>query len=180
MATNQRRSLARIDRNDPLRLAELAADVEAGLFARHPRGAGATPAGSCAGRCVRGLPSTIWTERMASRTSTFGLSMPSAATGHSRIGGGGQRITAGRNSGDIQMTRHRSQAVASICSGDRSTCRLTPNRPKFCVTISLQRGPALRKIWRQKRPSSSIPNSLPVRSSGLRPVPRNNILICRG
>ncbi len=40
MATHQRRSLARIDRNDLLRLAELAADVEAGLFARHPRGAG--------------------------------------------------------------------------------------------------------------------------------------------
>ena len=132
---------------------------------------GATPAGSCAGRCVRGLPSTIWTERMASRTSTSGLSTPSAATGHSRIGGGGQRITARRNSGDIQMTRHRSQAVASTCSGDRSMCRLTPNRPKFCVTISLQRGPALRKNWRQKRSSSSTPNSSPVRSSGLRPVP---------
>ena len=40
MATHQRRSLARIDGNDLLRLAELAADVEAGLFARHPRGAG--------------------------------------------------------------------------------------------------------------------------------------------
>jgi hypothetical protein len=40
MATHRRRSLARIDRNDLLRLAELAADVEAGLFARHPRGAG--------------------------------------------------------------------------------------------------------------------------------------------
>ena len=140
---------------------------------------GATQAGLCAGRCVRGLPCTIWTERMASRTSTSGLSTPSAATGHSRIGGGGQRITAGRNSGDIQMTRHRSQAVASICSGDRSTCRLTPNRPKFCMTISLPRGPALRKNWRQKRSSSSTPNSSPVGSSGLRPVPRNDILICR-
>ena len=63
------------------------------------------------------------------------------------------------------------------CSGDRSTCRLTPNRPKFCMTISLQRGPALRKNWRQKRPSSSTPNSSPVRSSGLRPVPRDDILI---
>jgi hypothetical protein len=34
------RSLARIDRHDLLRLAELAAEVEAGLFARHPQGAG--------------------------------------------------------------------------------------------------------------------------------------------
>ena len=32
---------------------------------------------------------------------------------------------------------------------------------------------------RQKRSSSSTPNSSPVRSSGLRPVPGNDILICR-
>ena len=40
MTTRYGRSLARIDRNDLLRLAKLAADVEAGLFARHPHGAG--------------------------------------------------------------------------------------------------------------------------------------------
>lgn len=40
MADRSARSLARIDRNDLLRLAKLAADVEAGLFARHPQGAG--------------------------------------------------------------------------------------------------------------------------------------------
>jgi hypothetical protein len=34
------RSLACIDRNDLLRLAEIAAEVEAGLFARNPQGAG--------------------------------------------------------------------------------------------------------------------------------------------
>ena len=34
------RSIARIDRSDPLRLAALAAETEAGLFARYPRGAG--------------------------------------------------------------------------------------------------------------------------------------------
>ena len=34
------RSLAHIERNDLLRLAELAAQAEAGLFARHPDGAG--------------------------------------------------------------------------------------------------------------------------------------------
>jgi hypothetical protein len=34
------RSLARIDRSDLLRLARLAAEAEAGLFARHPHGAG--------------------------------------------------------------------------------------------------------------------------------------------
>jgi hypothetical protein len=40
MTTRYGRSPARIDRNDLLRLAKLAADVEAGLFARHPHGAG--------------------------------------------------------------------------------------------------------------------------------------------
>lgn len=40
METRSGRSLARIDRNDLLRLAELAAEVEAGLFARNPQGAG--------------------------------------------------------------------------------------------------------------------------------------------
>src|ERR1700761_1176793 len=40
MTTRYGRSPARIDRNDFLRLAKLAADVEAGLFARHPHGAG--------------------------------------------------------------------------------------------------------------------------------------------
>ena len=40
MTTRYGRSLERIDRDDLLRLAKLAADVEAGLFARHPQGAG--------------------------------------------------------------------------------------------------------------------------------------------
>lgn len=40
MRTRSARSLARIDRNDLLRLAKIAADVEAGLFARNPQGAG--------------------------------------------------------------------------------------------------------------------------------------------
>lgn len=38
--TDTARSVARIDRSDLLRLAALAAEAEAGLFARHPRGAG--------------------------------------------------------------------------------------------------------------------------------------------
>ncbi|MDQ6850577.1 MAG: hypothetical protein M3070_11580 [Actinomycetota bacterium] len=40
MKTPSGRSLTRIDRNDLLHLANLAADVEARLFARHPQGAG--------------------------------------------------------------------------------------------------------------------------------------------
>lgn len=40
MNASPARSLARIDRSDLLRLAELAAEVEAGLFARNPEGAG--------------------------------------------------------------------------------------------------------------------------------------------
>lgn len=38
--TGTTRSLARIDESDLLRLAALAAEAEAGLFARHPHGAG--------------------------------------------------------------------------------------------------------------------------------------------
>jgi hypothetical protein len=38
--TDMARSLARIDRSDLLRLARLAAEAEAGLFTRDPRGAG--------------------------------------------------------------------------------------------------------------------------------------------
>jgi hypothetical protein len=40
MEIHSERSLARIDRGDLLRLAEIAAEVEARLFARHPQGAG--------------------------------------------------------------------------------------------------------------------------------------------
>jgi hypothetical protein len=38
--TSTTRSLAPIDRSDLLRLGVLAAETEAGLFARHPQGAG--------------------------------------------------------------------------------------------------------------------------------------------
>ncbi len=40
MTTGSGRSLARIDRSDLLQLAKVAAEVEAGLFARKPQGAG--------------------------------------------------------------------------------------------------------------------------------------------
>ncbi len=40
MTSGSARSLARIDRHDLLHLAELTAEVEAGLFARRPQGAG--------------------------------------------------------------------------------------------------------------------------------------------
>jgi hypothetical protein len=40
MMTGTERSLERIERSDLLRLAALAAEAEAGLFARHPHGAG--------------------------------------------------------------------------------------------------------------------------------------------
>jgi hypothetical protein len=77
------RSLERIGRNDLLRLAKLAADVEAGLFARHPYGAGRYVGRLVCRRCARGLRSTIWTRGMASRTSTSGPSTPRATMAHS-------------------------------------------------------------------------------------------------
>ena len=45
----------------------------------------------------QGPPSITWTRGMASRISMSGLSMPSAPTGRSRIGGGERRITVLRN-----------------------------------------------------------------------------------
>jgi hypothetical protein len=81
--------------------------------------------------------------------------------------------------GRYQMTRRHSQAVVSICSGDRSTCRSTPNRPQSSVSISLQRTPAPRKNWWQRRSCSSAPSSLSLGSSGLGPALRNDIIICR-
>ena len=72
--TGPARSLARIDIQDLLRLAALAAEAEAGLFARRPRGAGAKQAGGSAGRCARVPPCITWTAGPASRISTSGPS----------------------------------------------------------------------------------------------------------
>ena len=88
METGPARSLARIDIQD-LRLAALAAEAEAGLFARRPRGAGATQAGLSAGRCARAPPCITWTAGPASRTSTSGPSTRRTAADRSRTGGGG-------------------------------------------------------------------------------------------
>jgi hypothetical protein len=179
MATHQRRSLARIDRNDLLRLAELAADVEAGLFARHPRGAGRYVGrlvcrALCQGAALHYLDGTngvkdfdVWSFYAERGDGPFPYRWRGTADyGPSKFG---------RYPDDPPSFTGR----RVDCSGDRSTCRLTPNRPKFCVTISLQRGPAPQKNWRQKRSSSSTPNSSPERSSGLRPGPCSDILICR-
>lgn len=52
--------------------------------------------------CSAPAPFPIWTQRMASRTSTSGLSTPGAAIGHFRTNGKGQRITVLRNSEDFK------------------------------------------------------------------------------
>jgi hypothetical protein len=82
------RSLARIGSDDLVRLAGLAGEVEAGLFARNPDGA-RRYAGRLVCRALRqGPPCTIWMTRPASGTSTCGPSTPGAAMARSRTGGG--------------------------------------------------------------------------------------------
>ena len=168
MQTRSGRSLARIDRNALLRLAALAAEVEAGLFARNPQGPG-----RYAGRLVcralcQGPPSITWTRRMASRISMSGLSMPSAPTGRSRTGGGARRITVPPKFGRYPGAPHRSPAVAWTCSGARWRCRLAPTRPRSCTTTLLQHAPPPRKRWRPRQSCSSIPSSWPGKSPGSR------------
>jgi hypothetical protein len=77
------RSLERIDRDDFLRLAELAAEVEASLFERKPTGAG-----RYAGRLLcRALCSgTESTEPYRSRTCKFGSTWMTYGTAANRSG----------------------------------------------------------------------------------------------
>ena len=123
MKTRYRRSLARIDRNDLLRLAKLAADVEAGLFTRHPHGAG-----RYAGRLVcralcQGAALHYLDERNGVKDFDVWSFYAARDDGPFPYRWREQRITARRNSGGIQTTRRRSPDVASICSGDHWTCR---------------------------------------------------------
>jgi hypothetical protein len=110
-----------------------------------------------------------------------GRSTPRTAMVHSRIDGEERRITALLNSGDTRMTRRRSRTIASIYSGDRLTCHLTPNRPQCCVTTSLPRAPVPRDNSRPRQPCSSTPSSLSERSSGLRPraAAAEDVLVAR-
>ena len=74
------RSLAHLGSDDLVRLAGLAAEAEAGLFASNPHGAGAGwYAGGLVCRALcQGAACTIWMARSASRTSTCSPSAPSA------------------------------------------------------------------------------------------------------
>jgi hypothetical protein len=178
MATHQRRSLARIDRNDLLRLAELAADVEAGLFARHPQGAGRYAGrlvcrALCQGAALHYLDGTngvkdfdVWSFYAERGDGPFPYRWRGTADyGQSKFGRypddppsfTGRRVDLLGRSLDVPLDAEPAKVLRDY----------------------LQRGPALRKNWRQKRSSSSTPSSSPVRSSGLRPVPRDDILICR-
>jgi hypothetical protein len=77
------RSLERIGRNDLLRLAKLAADVEAGLFARHPHGAGRYVGRLVCRALCQGAALHYLDARNSVRTSTSGPSTPRATMAHS-------------------------------------------------------------------------------------------------
>ncbi len=168
MQTRSGRSLARIDRNDLLRLAALAAEVEAGLFARDPQGPG-----RYAGRLVcRALcpGAALHYVDAANGVKDFDVwsSMPSAPTGRSRTGGGARRIKVPPKFGRYPGAPHCSPAVAWTCSGARWRCRLAPTRPRSCTTTLLQHAPPPRKRWRPRQSCSSIPSSWPGKSPGSR------------
>ena len=110
METSSGRSLARID-GITLPLAALAAEVEAGLFARHPRGAG-----RYAGRLIcRTLCQGAALHYLDGRNGVKDFDVWSfyaqRAAGPFRTGGGERQITVLRNSAGIPVTRPRSSAV---------------------------------------------------------------------
>jgi hypothetical protein len=156
----------------------LATTAPAELFARHPQGVG-----RYAGRLVcralcQGLPSTIWTERMASRTyfdvwvflhrarrRAIPVSVAGTADyGRSKFGRypddppsfTGRRVDLLRRSLDVPL-----DAEPAKVSRDYLSVARTRSSNELAA----------------KRSSSFIPNSSPVRSFGLRPVPRDDILI---
>jgi hypothetical protein len=100
------RSLARIEVADLLRLAALATDAEAELFRRNPQGSGRY-AGRLLGRalCQGAALHYVDESNTASRTSTFGPSMPSMTTGPSRLDGAERGTSAPRNSADTLVIR---------------------------------------------------------------------------
>jgi hypothetical protein len=159
--TETPRSLARIDRSGLLRLAALAAEAEARLFARHPHGAG-----RYAGRCARGRPCITWTAGTASRTSTSGRSTRPSATAHSPTGGGARPTSALPSSAAGPVTRRRTPGGVSTSSGGRCPRRSVPTRRPSCVTTCQRRAPRRPRHWRPRQSSWSPRNIPPASASG--------------
>ena len=178
METGSGRSLACIGADDLMRLAGLAAEAEAGLFARHPQGAGRYAGRLMYRALCQGPPCTTLMAGLASRTSMCSPSTPSATMAPSHTGGGGRPITGPRSSAATPVTRRRSPPGEWICSAGPSRCCRVLTRPRCCAGTCLPRGPARRGSWPPKRSYSSVPGRSPGRSSG-RPAPRADMLVWR-
>jgi len=172
------RSLARIGSDDLVRLAGLAGEVEAGLFARNPDGAR-----RYAGRLVcRALCQGPALHYLDDKTGVKDFDMWSF---YARRGDGPfpdrwreRLITVPLRSAAVPVTRYRSPAAGWICPAAPSRCRRTPTRPRSCATTCLPRGPPRRGSWLPGRPCSSVPGRSPGRSSG-RPALRAGMLNAR-
>ena len=148
------------------RLAMIAAEAEAGLFARHPHGAG-----RYAGRLIcRALCQGAAQHYLDGRSGVkdFDVWSFSAARGDGPFPNR-WRGTAdyglskfGRYPGDLPSFT----AAGSTCSADRSTCRSAPTRPMRCEAISPRRAPPRPARWPPRLSCSSSPSTSSERSSG--------------
>jgi len=113
------RSLASIERHDLLRLAELAADGETGLFARHPAGAGRYTGRLLCRALCQGAALHYLDRSNGVKDFDVWSFYAERGDGPFRTGGGAQPTTARRSSGDTRQTRRRTQAAAWTCSDGR-------------------------------------------------------------
>ena len=158
--TGSGRSLAPIDIDDLLRLARLATEVEAGLFARRPQGAG-----RYAGRLIcRALCQGAALHYLDGRTGVKDFDVWSFYAAHDdgefpprwRK----QLTSVPRSSGVTRAIRHRSRVVGWTSWDARWTCHPTQSRYRSCAAIFQPHAPTLRANSRRRRSSSSAPSKL--------------------
>ena len=164
--TETARSLARIDGSDLLRLAALAAEAEAGLFARHPSGAGRYAGrllcrALCQGAALHYLDGRngvkdfdVWSFYAALAEGPFPYRWRGTADyGPSKFG---------RWTGD----RRRTPDGGLTSSGDHCPRRSAPTRRPSCATICRRRIPHRRRHWRPRQSSCLLRNTPPASASG--------------
>ena len=109
METGSGRSLAPIDIDDLLRLARLATEVEAGLFARRPQGAGRYAGRLICRALCQGAALHYLDGSTGSKTSTCSPSTQRTTMESFHLGGGKQLTSVPRSSGVTRAIRHRSK-----------------------------------------------------------------------
>jgi len=180
METGPARSLARIDIQDLLRLAALAAEAEAGLFARRPRGAG-----RYAGLLIcRALCQGAALRYLDGRTGVKDFDVWSFYAAH----GGGPFPYRWRGTADFGPSKFgRYPGDPPSFTGRRvDMLGRSLNVPSDAEPVMVlaatcpPRAPTPRVNWRRRRSSSSAPSDLSVRSPGPTPAPRADIQSDRG